>query len=83
MDAINLESRGNKKVGKSQPKSSRRTLTLVEYREDCHLMTEGYEEAAKRKGWDFYQLKEINSDKLARFDINNIPLDFVIYRAGN
>ena len=81
MDATKSNLLNSNKVGKSQPKSSRRTLTLAEYREDSHLMTEGYEEAARRKGWDFYQLKEINSDKLARFDIDDIPLDFVVFRA--
>ena len=57
-----------------------RTLTVMEGREKNAPMVEGFKNAAKKKGWSFCQLLGINSDKLARFDFEDVPLDYVIFR---
>lgn len=65
------------------PKNSnknRPTLTVMEGREENRHMVDGFASAAKRRGWNFCQLLGINSDKLARFDLDDIPLDHVIFR---
>ena len=61
-------------------KYQHRTLTVMEGREENAPMVEGFKNAAKKKGWSFCQLLGINSDKLARFDLDDIPLDYVIFR---
>lgn len=58
----------------------RRTLTVIEGREKNRPMVDGFAVEAKKRGWGFYQLLGINSDRLARFDFDGIPLDFVIFR---
>jgi glutathione synthase/RimK-type ligase-like ATP-grasp enzyme len=57
-----------------------RTLTVMEGRDENAPMVDGFKDAAKKKGWSFCQLFGINSDKLARFDLDDIPLDYVIFR---
>ena len=57
-----------------------RILTVMEGREKNAPMVEGFRNAAKKKGWGFCQLLGINSDKLARFDFDGIPLDYIIFR---
>lgn len=61
-------------------KQPRRTLTVIEGRDENAHMVEGFAAAAKRKGWKFCQLLGVNSDRLARFDLDDTPLDFVIFR---
>ena len=61
-------------------KQPRRTLTVIEGRDENARMVEGFAAAAKQKGWGFCQLLGINSDRLARFDLDDTPLDFVIFR---
>lgn len=67
----------------SQP--ARRILTVMEGREENRRMVDGFASAAKRRGWGFYQMQGINSDRLARYDFKGIPLDYVIFRelSGN
>lgn len=43
-------------------------------------MIEGFSSSAKKKGWGFCQILGINSDKLARFEFDDIPLDYVVFR---
>lgn len=64
----------------NRDKNPRRTLTVMEGREENAYMVEGFATAAKNKGWGFCQLLGINSDKIARFDFEDVPLDFVIFR---
>ncbi len=52
----------------------------MEGREENRHMVEGFADAAKRKGWNFCQLFGINSDRVARFDFADTPLDYVIFR---
>ena len=61
-------------------KQSRRTLTVIEGRDKNAPMVKGFALAAKKKGWGFCQLLGINSDRLARLDLEDIPLNFVIFR---
>ena len=61
-------------------KSTRRVLTVMEGREENRHVIDGFASAARRRGWGFYQMKEINSDRLARYDFDGIPLDYVIFR---
>ena len=61
-------------------KHEHRTLTVMEGRAENAPMVEGFRDAAKKKGWGFCQLLGVNSDKLARFDLDDIPLDYVIFR---
>lgn len=58
----------------------RRTLTVIEGRVKNLPMVKGFAAAAKKRGWDFCQLDLINSDKIARLDFSDIPLDFVVFR---
>ena len=58
----------------------RRTLTVVEGRIKNLTMVEGFANAAKKRGWSFCQLSQINSDKISRLDFDDIPLDYVIFR---
>ena len=58
----------------------RRILTVMEGREINRPMVEGFAAAAARKGWGFHQLLKISPDRIARFDFDGIPLDFVIFR---
>lgn len=66
-----------RKQAKSQPT---RTLTVMEGRDENIAMVEGFEKAAKNRGWDFCRLTNINSDLLARYDFDTLPLDYVIFR---
>ena len=65
---------------KNKTKTPRRTLTVMEGREVNAYMVKGFEAAAKKKGWDFCHLLNINSSKIARFDFDDIPLDYVVFR---
>lgn len=56
------------------------TLTVMEGRAENSKITDDLATAAKAKGWDFCLLPGINSDKIARLDFSDIPLDFVIFR---
>ena len=56
------------------------TLTVMEGREENQYMIDGFAAAAKKRGWDFCQLLGINSDRVARFDFDKTPLDFVVFR---
>ena len=60
--------------------SYRRTLTVMEGRDVNSYMVKGFAAAAEKKGWNFCNLKTINSDLIARFDFDDIPLDFVVFR---
>lgn len=57
-----------------------RTLTVMEGREENSIMVEDLASAARQRGWGFCQLSSINSDLIARYDFDSIPLDFVIFR---
>lgn len=65
--------------------ANRRTLTVIEGRAENQKVIEDLKKAAKARGWGFRQLSAINSDKLARFDLSDIPLDYVVFRdlSGN
>ena len=62
-----------------------RILTVVEGRQENQKILDDFKEACENRGWGFRQLSYINSDRLARFDLDNLPLDFVIFRdlSGN
>ncbi len=57
-----------------------RTLTVMEGREENSIMVEDLASAARQRGWGFCQLSSINSDLIARYDFDSVPLDFVIFR---
>ena len=57
-----------------------RTLSVMEGRDVNSFMIKGFASAAKKKGWNFCRLSGINSDRIARFDFDGIPLDYVIFR---
>lgn len=63
-----------------KPTKPRRTLTVVEGRIKNLPMVKGFADAAKKRGWDFCQLDQINSDKISRLDFDDVPLDYVIFR---
>lgn len=65
---------------KVSPKHPARTLTVMEGREENRYMVDGFAAAAKKRGWNFCQLLGINSDRVARFDFEGTPLDYVIFR---
>ena len=60
-------------------------LTVIEGRIENKKVVDDFRKAAKSRGWDFKQLSYINSDKLARFDLDDLPLDCVVFRdlSGN
>lgn len=60
-------------------------LTVIEGRAENKPVVDDFKRAAERRGWGFRQLSEINSDKLARFDLDDLPLDLVVFRdlSGN
>ncbi len=68
-----------------KPLASRRILTVIEGRIENQKVVEDLRSTAEARGWGFWQLSEINSDKLARFDLSDIPLDYVVFRdlSGN
>lgn len=55
-------------------------LTIIEGRPENQKISEDLKMAAEKRGWEFRQIKSINSDKLARFDLSDLPLDYVIFR---
>lgn len=56
------------------------TLVVVEGREENRRMVDDFTKEATRRGWQSYQLLGINSDTIARFDFDGIPLEYVIFR---
>ncbi|MBR0479808.1 hypothetical protein IJJ49_00875 [Candidatus Saccharibacteria bacterium] len=52
----------------------------MEGREANLPMIEDLKKSAKKYGWGFKALGKINSDKIARIDFADIPLDYVIFR---
>lgn len=58
-----------------------RVLTVVEGRLENQKVVDDFKEAAERRGWGFANLSSINSDKLARFDLSDFPLDYVVFRS--
>lgn len=78
-------------VGKNQKKANKATtpaessrppriLTVLEGREKNYPVIEEFIKSTKKRGWGFCQILNINSDLLARYDLSNIPLDFVVFR---
>lgn len=57
-----------------------RTLTVVEGRYENKKIVDDFKEVAKNRGWGFCHLVYVNSDRLARFDIDDLPLDCVVFR---
>ena len=55
-------------------------LTVIEGRPENAQISKDLKAAAEKRGWSFCQIKGINSDKLARFDLDDLPLDCVIFR---
>ena len=53
-----------------------RTLTVVEGRQENKKVVDDFKKAAEDRGWGFSQLDGLNSDRLARFDLSDIPLDY-------
>ncbi len=64
-----------------EKKATQRTITVIEGRAENQQIVEDFKIAAKNRGWGFWHLAKLNSDKLARNDLADIPLDFVVYRA--
>ena len=64
----------------SNTKTSPRTLTVIEGREENRRMVDDFGREAKKRGWNYCQLSGINSDRVSRFDFSAIPLDYVIFR---
>lgn len=60
---------------------TKRTLTLIESRNENLPIINDFAAAAKRHHWAFHNLENINSDNISRYDLDDLPLDFVIYRA--
>jgi len=58
----------------------KRTLTVIEGREENRRVISDFKKVADSRGWLFKNLNSINSDKLARFDLKDIPLDYVVFR---
>jgi glutathione synthase/RimK-type ligase-like ATP-grasp enzyme len=56
------------------------TLVVVEGREENRRMVDDFTKEATKRGWQSYQLLGINSDAIARFDFDGIPLEYVIFR---
>ena len=63
-----------------EPAKAHRTLTVVEGRQENKKVIDDFKKAAEDRGWGFSQLDGLNSDRLARFDLSDIPLDYVVYR---
>lgn len=61
------------------------TLTVMEGREENSGLVEDLKRETEKIGWDFLCLGEINSDKIARVDFDDIALRNVIFRelSGN
>ena len=57
-----------------------KVLTIIEGRPENQKISEDLKAATEKRGWGFRQIKFINSDKLARFDLDDLPLDYVIFR---
>ena len=64
----------------SKSPQPQRILTVIEGREENRRIVEGFRTEAVKRGWGLHALAGINSDKIARFDFADIPLDFVIFR---
>lgn len=62
-------------------KATQRIITVIEGRTENQQIVDDFEKAAENRGWGFQHLIKLNSDKLARNDLADIPLDFVVYRA--
>lgn len=60
--------------------SPHRILTVIEGRGQNRPMVDGFATEAKKRGWGFCQLLGINSDRIARLDFDDTPLDYVIFR---
>lgn len=60
--------------------SPRHTLTVVEGRAENQRIVDDFRKAAEARGLGFRQISYINSDKLARLDFSDLPLDLVIFR---
>ena len=65
--------------------NNRHILTVMEGREANSQVVEDLRKSAESRGWGFQQLAMINSDKIARLDFEDVPLDYVIFRelSGN
>ena len=61
-------------------KNPMKTLTVIEGRPENAQISKDLKAAAEKRGWGFCQIKGINSDKLARFDLDDLPLDCVVFR---
>lgn len=59
---------------------SKRTLTVMEGREENSQLVADLEKEAKKAGWGFLNLAKINSDKIARCDFDDTPLDYIVFR---
>ena len=62
-------------------KATQRIITVIEGRTENQQIVDDFKKAAENRGWGFQHLITLNSDKLARNDLSDIPLDFVVYRA--
>lgn len=68
------------KVERKNKLQPRRTLTVMEGREKNFGMVQGFAQAALKRGWGFLNLLNINSDLIARYDFDDIKMDYVIFR---
>ncbi|MBQ6393655.1 hypothetical protein IJH74_00140, partial [Candidatus Saccharibacteria bacterium] len=66
-----------------QTKKNPRVLTIAEGREENKQVIIDLKAAAKKRDWQINHLEYINSDKLARLDFSDIPLEYVLYRHLN
>ena len=64
----------------STTKHNRRVLTVMEGRESSYKIVDDLERVAKERQWEFKSLPYINSDKIARYDFADIPLEHIIFR---
>lgn len=74
-----VKNKSDKKIDPPQQKPY--VLTVMENRDVNLKVVEDYAEAARKRGWGFCRLEEINSDRLARYELEDLPLDFVIFRS--
>lgn len=58
----------------------RRALTVIEGKPEVSSTAKGFADAAISRGWSFHHLSYIESDCFTNMDLDNIPLDYVIFR---
>lgn len=56
------------------------TLTVMEGREENFFLVDDFMKEAEKIGWDFLRLTRIDSDKIASGELDDVPLDYVVFR---